>query len=63
MKKYIGVRPKRMRYSHVIKYEAYGIYHGSRWSKICDTEREAAIAVDLFNISNGKQPKNILKRM
>jgi hypothetical protein len=36
---------------------------GSKWSEMFDTEREAAIAVDKFNISIGKKPRNILKKL
>ena len=32
------------------------------WSKICDTEREAAIAADKRLIDLGREPVNILKR-
>lgn len=34
---------------------------GQRWQKICEGEREAAIAVDTKLISWGKSPVNILK--
>ncbi|KKK97776.1 hypothetical protein LCGC14_2649370 [marine sediment metagenome] len=32
-----------------------------KWIKVCKTEREAAIAVDLKLIESGMEPKNILK--
>lgn len=37
-----------------------GMVRSSR--KICDTEREAAKAVDLYLIGKGKEPVNILVR-
>ena len=58
---YTGVRAKRMRFSYLIKWEAYGVYCGTKWSTTCDTEKEAAIAFDKFRISRGLKPINVLK--
>ena len=60
--KYTGVRQRRARYSHRIYWEAYAVVHGSKWSMACDTEREAALAVDKLRIQRGLVPLNILKR-
>lgn len=36
--------------------------NGKQWNKLCKTEREAAIAVDIKLIELGREPVNILKR-
>ena len=33
----------------------------TNWQKITDTEREAAIAYDMYMIKKGKSPVNVLK--
>lgn len=38
-------------------------FTGYKWSKMFDTERDAALAVDRKLISLGKKPVNILKRV
>ncbi len=40
----------------------FNLTKATRNSKIYDTEREAAIAVDKFLISHGREPVNIFKR-
>lgn len=64
-KKYIS---KSSKYKCVYISEVNGerVYQAAltkyRWSKYCETEREAALAVDLKRIENGEEPINILKR-
>lgn len=36
--------------------------HGRSWTKMCKTEKQAAIAVDKQLIEMGKEPVNVLKK-
>lgn len=65
----IGVSHKDLSGSKLYKYvrfvmDARGTYHYqakcSGGTKLCATEREAAIAVDIILINKGKNPVNIL---
>lgn len=59
---YKGVRQRINLSNSKPFWEAYGKTMGMSWTKICDTEREAAIAYDMMRIRHGKRPVNILKR-
>lgn len=57
---YVGVYISNVEGSLV--YNAQLQIGNRKWSQRFDNEREAAIAVDKWRISSGKEPINILKR-
>lgn len=58
---YKGVRQRINLSNSKPFWEAHGKTCGMSWTKICDTERDAAIAYDLMRIRHGKRPVNVLK--
>ena len=58
--KYVKLSKRRLS-KNTKRWEAYFYQDGQAFSKMFDTEREAAIAVDTHLIKIGKEPVNILK--
>lgn len=57
--KYKGV--SRVYFNNQYLWKARSHANYNYWEKFCDTEREAALAYDMYMIKIGKQPVNILK--
>ena len=69
MRQYKRSEPSKLYKNVYLRYADDRIYYiarvsigNTKFNKYCNTEREAAIAVDMFLINNKKEPINILKK-
>lgn len=65
-RKYIGKSNKykgvsQVYFNDLIQWKAKSYANYTYWEKFCETERDAALAYDMYMIKIGKNPVNVLK--